>query len=38
VEATSLIATVGGIAELAKDALQSQAVQRAATPRRTDGG
>ncbi len=38
VEATSLIATVGGIAELAKDALQSQAVQRTATPRRSDGG
>jgi regulator of protease activity HflC (stomatin/prohibitin superfamily) len=38
VEATSLIASVGGIAELARDAMQSQAVQRAAAPRRPDGG
>jgi regulator of protease activity HflC (stomatin/prohibitin superfamily) len=33
VEASSLIASVGGIAELAKDAMQQQAVQRSAAPR-----
>jgi 1-aminocyclopropane-1-carboxylate deaminase/D-cysteine desulfhydrase-like pyridoxal-dependent ACC family enzyme len=33
VEATSLIASVGGIAELAKDAMQHQAAQRGAAPR-----
>ena len=33
VEATSLIASVGGIAELAKDAMQSQAAQRGGAPR-----
>jgi regulator of protease activity HflC (stomatin/prohibitin superfamily) len=39
VEASSLIASVGGIAELAKDAMQSQSTQRnAPPPRRTDGG
>ncbi|MEO6080456.1 MAG: SPFH domain-containing protein [Steroidobacteraceae bacterium] len=32
VEASSLIASVGGIAELAKDAMQHQAVARQATP------
>ena len=30
VEATSLIASIGGIAELAKDAMQQQAAARAA--------
>ena len=33
VEASSLIASVGGIAELAKDAMQHQVVQRGGTPR-----
>jgi hypothetical protein len=33
VEATSVIASIGGIAELAKDAMQQQAVQRSAAPR-----
>jgi regulator of protease activity HflC (stomatin/prohibitin superfamily) len=33
VEASSLIASVGGIAELAKDAMQNQAVQRGMAPR-----
>ena len=32
-EASSVIASVGGIAELAKDAMQHQAVQRGAAPR-----
>jgi regulator of protease activity HflC (stomatin/prohibitin superfamily) len=32
VEASSLIASVGGIAELAKDAMQNQAVQRGVAP------
>jgi regulator of protease activity HflC (stomatin/prohibitin superfamily) len=40
VEASSLIASVGGIAELAKDAMQSQTTQRNVPPppRRNDGG
>jgi regulator of protease activity HflC (stomatin/prohibitin superfamily) len=33
VEASSLIASVGGIAELAKDAMQNNASQRGAAPR-----
>ena len=33
VEATSVIASIGGIAELAKDAMQNQAAQRGAAPR-----
>jgi regulator of protease activity HflC (stomatin/prohibitin superfamily) len=32
-EATSVIASIGGIAELAKDAMQQQAVQRGGAPR-----
>jgi regulator of protease activity HflC (stomatin/prohibitin superfamily) len=33
VEATSVIASIGGIAELARDAMQTQAAQRGGTPR-----
>ena len=33
IEATSVIASIGGIAELAKDAMQNQAAQRGAAPR-----